>query len=241
MAVMTATTEETVRLQDEARRLYAESVEAEMPLTGRQLGERFERSERWGRDRIAEVRAAAEREQAAAARMPAVSEAAAVEVERQPVEVPQVAAAAATAAVEVERQPSGSRRSGIGWARFGFWLGLGVSIAANVLHALSPAAPAAAVIGSAVWPVLLLIAVEVLSRVEWGQHRGQRFAGLAGAGVVAVVAAVASYQHMRGLLLGWGEPVFLAAIEPIAVDGLMVLCGMALLVAGRDNGSQEVA
>lgn len=224
---MTATTEETVRLQEEARRLYAESVEAEMPLTGRQLGERFERSERWGRDRISEVR-----HQAAAARVPALVETAAVEVERQPLQVP----AAATAAVEV---PRGSR-AGVGWARFGFWLGLGVSIAANVLHALQPAAPAAAVIGSAVWPVLLLIAVEVLSRVDWGEHRGQRIAGLTGAGVVAIVAAIASYQHMRGLLLGWGEPPFLAAIEPIAVDGLMVLCGMALLVAGRHTGSQEV-
>lgn len=235
---MTATTEETVRLQEEARRLYAESVEAEMPLTGRQLGERFERSERWGRDRIAEVRQAIERE-AAAARLPALVDPAAVEVERQPQEVP----AAATAAVEVpagvERQPRGSR-AGVGWARFGFWLGLGVSIAANVLHALQPAAPAAAVVGSAVWPVLLLIAVEVLSRVDWGTHRGQRVAGLAGAGVVAIVAAIASYQHMRGLLLGWGEPPFLAAIEPIAVDGLMVLCGMALLVAGRHTGDQEV-
>lgn len=237
---MTATTEETVRLQDDARRLYAESVEAEMPLTGKQLGERFERSERWGRDRIAEVRAAAEREQAAAVHLPAVPEAAAVEVERQPFETTTATAAAVEVPRPVERQPSGSR-PGVGWARFGFWLGLGVSIAANVLHALQPSAPAAAVIGSAVWPVLLLIAVEVLSRVEWGRHRGQRFAGLSGAGVVAIVAAIASYQHMRGLLLGWGEPPFLAAIEPIAVDGLMVLCGMALLVAGRDNGDQEVA
>lgn len=237
---MTATTEETVRLQDEARRLYAESVEADIPLTGKALGERFERSERWGRDRIAEVRAAAEREQAAAVHLPAVPEAAAVEVERQPSEPTAATAAAVEVPRLVERQPRGSRSAGIGWARFGFWLGLGVSIAANVLHALQPAAPAAAVIGSAVWPVLLLIAVEVLSRVDWGTHRGQRIAGLAGAGVVAIVAAIASYQHMRGLLLGWGEPPFLAAIEPIAVDGLMVLCGMALLVAGRHTGDQEV-
>lgn len=233
---MTATTPETVQLQEEARRLYAESVEAELPMTGREIGERFGRSDRWGRDRIAEVRAAAEREQAAAARVPALVDPATVEVERQPLQE----AAAIAAAVEVERQPHGSRTAGVGWARFGFWLGLGVSIAANVLHALQPAAPAAAVVGSAVWPVLLLIAVEVLSRVDWGEHRGQRIAGLTGAGVVAVVAAIASYQHMRGLLLGWGEPPFLAAIEPIAVDGLMVLCGMALLVAGRHTGSQEV-
>jgi hypothetical protein len=115
-----------------------------------------------------------------------------------------------------------------------------VSIAANVLHAMSePAAPAAAVAGAAVWPVFLLIAVEILSRVQWGQHWGQRWAGLIGAAAVAIVAAIESYMHMRGLLLSWGETPFLATIGPLAVDGLMVLAGMALLAIG-DTSDQEV-
>jgi hypothetical protein len=105
---MTATTEETVRLQEEARRFYAESVEAEMPLSGRQLGERFERSERWGRDRIAEVRqqAAAVRQPSSVPALPAEVPAAAVEVERQPFEV----ATATAAAVEVPAAPGSAGR-----------------------------------------------------------------------------------------------------------------------------------
>src|SRR5690606_38979377 len=43
-------------VQEQAREVYRQSVAAEMPLTGRQLGEMFDRSERWGRDRIAEVK-----------------------------------------------------------------------------------------------------------------------------------------------------------------------------------------
>jgi hypothetical protein len=42
---------------EQARHLYRESVTAELPLSGRTLGERFGRSDRWGRRRIAEVRA----------------------------------------------------------------------------------------------------------------------------------------------------------------------------------------
>src|SRR5690606_21782962 len=54
-AAMTA--EQTaVDVQEQAREEYRQSVAAEMPLTGRQLGEMFDRSERWGQNRIAEVK-----------------------------------------------------------------------------------------------------------------------------------------------------------------------------------------
>lgn len=42
--------------REEARQVFRQSLAAEMPLSGRQLGEMFGRSPRWGRDRIAEVR-----------------------------------------------------------------------------------------------------------------------------------------------------------------------------------------
>lgn len=44
------------RIQAEAREVYRQSVAAEMPLSGKKLGEMFGRSERWGRDRIKEVK-----------------------------------------------------------------------------------------------------------------------------------------------------------------------------------------
>lgn len=112
-----------------------------------------------------------------------------------------------------------------------------------MLHALRPGAEVAQLVGAGIWPVFLLIAVEVLSRVDWGEHRGQRLAGIAGAVVVALVAAIASYSHMRSLLGTWGESPFMAGIGPVAVDGLMVLCGMALMVTGRagHTGDQEAS
>lgn len=47
-------------LAAEARRVYTQSVVAEMPLTGAALGRMFERSAAWGRERIAEAKQAAD-------------------------------------------------------------------------------------------------------------------------------------------------------------------------------------
>lgn len=44
-------------VQEQAREVYRQSLAAELTLTGKQLGEMFSRSERWGRSRIGEVRA----------------------------------------------------------------------------------------------------------------------------------------------------------------------------------------
>lgn len=42
--------------QHDARQMYRDSLKAQNPLTGVELGKAFKRSERWGRDRIAEVK-----------------------------------------------------------------------------------------------------------------------------------------------------------------------------------------
>jgi hypothetical protein len=101
---MTSTLETAAAdVQDRARQTYRQRVAADQTLTGRALGNMFGKSERWGRDRIAEVRQADDtrqdddtRELEIAAALPAV--------ERQPV-------AAETAAVEpvaaVQIMPSG--------------------------------------------------------------------------------------------------------------------------------------
>jgi hypothetical protein len=90
-------------------------------------------------------------------------------------------------------------------ARFVAWLGFVfgsvMSVAANVLHAWLPAAerPAgwspgiAPQIGSAVWPIGLLLSVEVLSRVRWAPGFWRALARYGGAGTVAVGSAVISY------------------------------------------------
>jgi len=51
-----------------------------------------------------------------------------------------------------------------GWARFGFWLGAGLSVTANVTATLVHYGDAVSIGGSVVAPVLLLVCVEIASR-----------------------------------------------------------------------------
>jgi hypothetical protein len=126
---------------------------------------------------------------------------------------------------------------GRGWAYGGLLLGGGVSIAANVAHSYVPPPGAGAgwsphggaVVSAVFWPVLLLVAVEVMARTPWPggwQSIALRFAGLP---PVALVAALVSYRHMAGLLGFYGEDTLTAALGPLAVDGLMVMATGALI------------
>jgi hypothetical protein len=127
--------------------------------------------------------------------------------------------------------------AGRGWAYGGLLLGGGVSIAANVAHSYVPPSAAGggwaphggAVVSAVFWPVLLLVAVEVMARTPWPggwQPVVLRFAGLP---PVALVAALVSYRHMTGLLSFYGEDTLTAALGPLAVDGLMVMATGALI------------
>jgi hypothetical protein len=127
------------------------------------------------------------------------------------------------------------------WAYLGAFLGGLVSVAANVAHSYVPpgAAPlgwrphAGSVVGAAFWPVALLVAVEILARVEWPDSR--RWLALRWAGLlpVAVVAAVVSYRHLSALLAYYGDDPLTAALGPLAVDGLMVMATGALIATSR--------
>ncbi|WP_246170658.1 hypothetical protein [Pseudonocardia hierapolitana] len=170
-------------VHERARQAYRVSVAAGTGLSGKALGERFGRSERWGRERIAEVRSAPPRPERRAdggagrddgergAGAAAVSESA-----RQP--------HGTETAIDVN--PAGDGAAPMG-ARFVAWLGFvfgsAMSVAANVLHVWLPAdeRPAgwtpgiAQQVGSAVWPVGLLLSAEVLSRVRWAPGCGGRW------------------------------------------------------------------
>lgn len=114
--------------------------------------------------------------------------------------------------------------------------GVGASLAANIAHAQPAAGPRLA---SAWAPLALLLAVSVAERAP----RPSRwwFAALeyAGISVVALVAAVVSYQHQRTLLLVYGETPLSAAILPLSVDGLVVVASMALLAIGEARGTDQ--
>ena len=264
-------------VREQARVAWRASVTAGEPLTGRELAEKFERSERWGRDRIAEVRhagngtdgtpATARRRRARAdatksrAKPAAANRETGTDVGRETagghgnvrpagdpaadarsVDVPAhpgVPPSALPDNAGVSVLPAGARL--VAWA--GFLFGTAISVAANVLHAWLPAlvhqAPApglAPQVGAAVWPIALVISVEVLSRVPWRTGWSWRLARYGGAGVVALGAAVISYGHLHGVLAAWGYGTTGAAVGPLVVDGLMTISGFALLAMSSHGG-----
>jgi hypothetical protein len=137
-------------------------------------------------------------------------------------------------------QRSGGRDARlVSWAAFVG--GTVASVAANVAHARIPPADAGpawhpelgAQIAAAFWPLALLGAIEVLTRVPWPRGGVWALARYAGAGAVGAGAAVLSYRHMAALLAAWGEDRWNAHIGPLVVDGLMVVAGTALLALSK--------
>jgi hypothetical protein len=138
--------------------------------------------------------------------------------------------------------PPGGRL--VAWT--GFVFGSVMSIAANVLHAWLPAgheptgwSPGIAPqVGATVWPIGLMLAVEALSRIHWPGGFGWGVARFGGAGAVAVGSAIISYGHLRDVLLAWSYGPMGAAVGPLVLDGLMVVCGFALLANSRTNAGE---
>lgn len=113
---------------------------------------------------------------------------------------------------------------------------LAASIAANVLAA-EPVAVSRAV---AAWPpIALLLVVDVLGRVPHSPGWLGRLTVMA-TGLVAVVAAVASFSHMRSVALTAGESPLVAVLFPLSVDGLAVVCSVALIELARREDRPSV-
>jgi DNA-binding CsgD family transcriptional regulator len=130
---------------------------------------------------------------------------------------------------------------GRGWAYAGTVLGALTSVAANIADAYvapkdwHPTGPGqewspdiGAVLGAVFWPVALLSASETLARKRWANPVTRRV-GVAAVLVVATAAAVISYQHMHALLQHYQESTLSATIGPLAIDGLMIVCSLALV------------
>ncbi|WP_026115931.1 DUF2637 domain-containing protein [Nocardiopsis kunsanensis] len=86
-------------------------------------------------------------------------------------------------------------------------------------------------------PVALLLVAELVVRAR--QNGPWWIAALrwAGTGVVAAVAAIVSYGHMRDLLLSYGETALVAHLLPLSVDGLLLVASLAL--ASPDDTQQR--
>jgi hypothetical protein len=129
--------------------------------------------------------------------------------------------------------------SGKGWATAGFWLGIIASVAGNIAHVFvqNPSPPVGAVVSAGIWPVALLIALEVIARVSWPRKRVYQITRYGGLTTVASIAALLSYKHLSALLTAYGEDPLGAALGPLVIDGLLVVCSAALL-AISDNRRQ---
>lgn len=123
--------------------------------------------------------------------------------------------------------------AGHGWAYLGVTLGLTASVAGNVANTvLTPSAVALElrVPFAVAWPVFLGIGIEVLTRVDWERNWRHWAARALLVGPMSLVAAVMSYIHLHHLMVLSGEPGLAQAIGPLAVDGTLFGCTVALLV-----------
>ena len=124
------------------------------------------------------------------------------------------------------------------FAYAGILLGLGISTTINVMHAVRTSGQWWSPWLDGAWPVLLFIALEVLTRTRWGAGSA-RYAAWFGVGVVALVAGVESYWNLRAMMILAHKEVWLATLGPLGIDGLMVACAAALLA--HDEPAQDVA
>jgi hypothetical protein len=69
----------------------------------------------------------------------------------------------------------------------------------------------------------------------------RRVASVGSALVVAAIAFLASYAHMRGLALRYGQPPLIAWLLPVSVDGMLVVATIALGDGRRHRWSAWVA
>jgi hypothetical protein len=133
--------------------------------------------------------------------------------------------------------------SGRAWARAGFVFGAAGSLAGNVLAAWLPYgtgpdkipghAPVAQQAGSLVWPICLILATEVMSRINWPVGATWKLARFGGLGALAAGCAVISYGHIHHVLDDWGYGRFGSIAGAVVLDALMVLCGFAMLAAAK--------
>ncbi len=131
----------------------------------------------------------------------------------------------------------GARAGGIFVSWLGFAFGSVTSIAANVLHTWLPAswqppswAPGLGPqVGAGVWPIALIVTVEVLTRVPWRRTWFWNAVRYGIGTIVAIGSFAISYGHIHAVLTAWHYDPIAAAIGPLVLDGLMTISGFALI------------
>lgn len=135
----------------------------------------------------------------------------------------------------------GDNSNGRKWARFWLIVALLVSVIANITHTVladSEISLWLRVPGAVVWPMFTFAGIEIMVRMIWEKrwtHSIAKNVLLA----AAIPAAITSYEHQYTLLGMMGERPLIQFIGPLAVDGLMVGCTMALLFTRALPGQQQ--
>lgn len=134
--------------------------------------------------------------------------------------------------------------AGHGWAYAGVILGLVASVAGNVANTVlfqSDDVPLQLRIALAVfWPVALGVGIEVLTRINWRGGWKHWAARAILVGPLSLVAAIVSYGHLHHLMLMAGENGTAQGLGPLAIDGTLFGCTVALLVT-RVSGQKDPA
>lgn len=136
------------------------------------------------------------------------------------------------------------------WA--GFLFGTAISVGGNVLATWLPRLTGQVTdpawspglwpqVGAAVWPLALLLSVEVLTRTRWRVGIQWSLARLGGILAVALGGAVISYGHLHEVLTAWHYPPAAAFVGPLVIDGLMLISGFALLSISKNRTHDAAA
>lgn len=131
--------------------------------------------------------------------------------------------------------------SGRRWARFALVATLFVSVVANITHAVLAESSITLwlrVPGAAIWPMLSFLAIEIIVRIQWRRTWSHALTRLFILGP-AIPAVIVSYEHQERLLRMMGESGIVQAIGPLAIDGLMIGCTLALLFTRERAGQIE--
>lgn len=131
---------------------------------------------------------------------------------------------------------------GRGWAYGGLLLGLIGSITGNVASTVLAVTdiPLQLRVPFAVgWPVWTWVGIEVLTRTQWRRHWTHWIARLILMGPTTLVAASVSYLHLNHIMGLAGEPGLAQIIGPLAIDGTLFGCTVALLVTRRTYGTEQ--
>ncbi len=132
-------------------------------------------------------------------------------------------------------------KTGRRWAYITMLAMLALSVAGNLAHTyhINPDPSARALVYAIMWPLMVWAGVELFVRLPWQAiltHRLVRWVGIL---LVAAIAALVSYRHLRGLLVADGEEWTVYTFGPLAVDGLMLMSTLGLLLTRSLKGTDE--